>query len=127
MGAGLAAGGGGAGVGAGGAGGAGGVGAGGAGGGGGGGGAGVGGGTGAGAGGLGAGGAGTTGGDGGAWQLSASFASFRASANIIMASPVLHAKYVSIAFFPNSLAFAIFSGQYFAPGDFSAWAIAASV
>jgi hypothetical protein len=53
---------------------------------------GVGGGAGTGAGGFGVGGAETAGGEGGGWQLSASLASFRASANIIMASWVLHDK-----------------------------------
>jgi hypothetical protein len=52
----------------------------------------VGGGAGTGAGGFGVGGAETAGGEGGGWQLSASLASFRASANIIMASWVLHDK-----------------------------------
>jgi hypothetical protein len=52
----------------------------------------VGGGTGTGEGGFGAGGAETVGGEGGGWQLSASLASFRASANIFNASSVLHDK-----------------------------------
>jgi hypothetical protein len=63
----------------------------------------------------------------GGWHPSASAAIFLASASLAIPSAVRQAQYVSTPFLARSLAFAIFSGQYFAPADFSALAIAASV
>src|SRR5512137_2674715 len=58
-------------------------------------------------------------------QASASFDRPRDWERRVIASEVRQSQYISAACLPGSLALAIFSGQYFAPSDLSALAMAA--